>query len=64
MNETREEFLRRQTEHAQKLDDLAGELQTLDLSEISQKVGFRFKSADVLQHFTTRQGAKSQDVLS
>lgn len=25
-------------EHAQRLDDLAGELQTLDLSEISHKV--------------------------
>ncbi|XP_060933382.1 laminin subunit beta-1a [Limanda limanda] len=37
LNQTREEFLRRHTEHAQKLDDLAGELQTLDLSEISQK---------------------------
>ena len=38
LNQTREEFLRRHTEHAQKLDDLAGELQTLDLSEISHKV--------------------------
>lgn len=38
MNETREEFLRNHTEHAQRLDDLAGELQTLDLSEISHKV--------------------------
>ncbi|XP_069384940.1 laminin subunit beta-1a isoform X1 [Paralichthys olivaceus] len=37
LNQTREEFLRRHTERAQKLDDLAGELQTLDLSEISQK---------------------------
>ncbi|XP_041794363.1 laminin subunit beta-1a [Chelmon rostratus] len=37
MNQTREEFLRRHTEHAQRLDDLAGELQTLDLSEISHK---------------------------
>lgn len=27
------------TEHAQRLDDLAGALQTLDLSEISHKVG-------------------------
>lgn len=25
-------------EHAQRLDDLAGEMQTLDLSEISHKV--------------------------
>lgn len=39
MNQTREEFLRRHAEHAQRLDDLAGELQTLDLSEISHKVG-------------------------
>lgn len=38
MNQTKEEFLRRQTEHAQRLDDLAGELQTLDLSEISHRV--------------------------
>ncbi|XP_078112377.1 laminin subunit beta-1a [Sander vitreus] len=37
LNRTREEFLRRHTEHAQKLDDLAGELQTLDQSEISHK---------------------------
>ncbi|XP_054475867.1 laminin subunit beta-1a [Anoplopoma fimbria] len=37
LNQTREEFLRRSTEHAQRLDDLAGELQTLDLSEISHK---------------------------
>lgn len=39
INQTREEFLRRHTEHAQRLDDLAGELQSLDLSEISHKVG-------------------------
>lgn len=39
MNQTREEFLKRHTEHAQRLDDLAGELQTLDLSEISHQVG-------------------------
>lgn len=39
INQTREEFLRRHTEHAQRLDDLAGELQTLDLSEISHRVG-------------------------
>lgn len=38
INQTREEFLRRHTEHAQRLDDLAGELQTLDLTEISHKV--------------------------
>ncbi|KAM3608561.1 uncharacterized protein V6R79_001006 [Siganus canaliculatus] len=37
MNQTTEEFLRRQSEHAQRLDDLAGELQTLDLSQISHK---------------------------
>ncbi|XP_070762831.1 laminin subunit beta-1a [Enoplosus armatus] len=37
LNQTREEFLRRHTEHAQRLDDLAGELQTLDLSAISHK---------------------------
>uniref|UniRef100_A0A8C4NRP5 Laminin subunit beta-1 n=1 Tax=Dicentrarchus labrax TaxID=13489 RepID=A0A8C4NRP5_DICLA len=37
INQTREEFLRRQTEHAHRLDDLAGELQTLDLTEISHK---------------------------
>lgn len=39
INQTREEYLMRHTEHAQRLDDLAGELQTLDLSEISHKVG-------------------------
>lgn len=39
MNKTREDFLRRHTERAQKLDELAGELQTLDLSEISHQVG-------------------------
>lgn len=39
MNQTREEFLKRHAEHAQRLDDLAGELQTLDLSEISHQVG-------------------------
>lgn len=39
MNQTREDFLRRHAEHAQRLDDLAGELQTLDLSEISHQVG-------------------------
>ncbi|XP_074521308.1 laminin subunit beta-1a [Halichoeres trimaculatus] len=37
LNQTREKFLRRHTEHAQRLDDLAGQLQTLDLSEISHK---------------------------
>lgn len=39
MNQTREEYLMKHAEHAQRLDDLAGELQTLDLSEINQKVG-------------------------
>lgn len=39
MNQTREEYLMKHAEHAQRLDDLAGELQTLDLSEISHKVG-------------------------
>lgn len=39
MNETQEEYLKKHAEHAQRLDDLAGELQTLDLSEISHKVG-------------------------
>ncbi|XP_074489366.1 laminin subunit beta-1a isoform X2 [Sebastes fasciatus] len=37
VNQTREEYLRRSIEHAQRLDELAGELQTLDLSEISHK---------------------------
>lgn len=37
VNRTREEYLRRSIEHAQRLDELAGELQTLDLSEISHK---------------------------
>lgn len=41
MNQTREEYLLKHTQHAQRLDDLAGELQTLDLSEISHKVGER-----------------------
>lgn len=39
MNQTGEEYLRKHAEHAQRLDDLAGELQTLDLSQISHKVG-------------------------
>lgn len=38
LNRSREEFLRKHSEHAQRLDDLAGELQTLDLSEIGHKV--------------------------
>ncbi|XP_030221443.1 laminin subunit beta-1a isoform X1 [Gadus morhua] len=37
MNQTKDEFLRRQEEHAKRLDDLAGELETLDLSELSEK---------------------------
>ncbi|KAG7269209.1 hypothetical protein CRUP_011848 [Coryphaenoides rupestris] len=37
MNETKEEFDRQQEEHAKRLDDLAGELETLDLSELSEK---------------------------
>lgn len=39
MNQTQEEYLSKHAEHAQRLDDLAGELHTLDLSEISHKVG-------------------------
>lgn len=38
MNESKEEFDRQQEEHAKRLDDLAGELETLDLSELSEKV--------------------------
>lgn len=38
LNQTREQFLQRHSQHAEKLDDLAGEMQTLDLSQISQKV--------------------------
>ena len=38
MNQTKDEFHRRQEEHAKRLDDLAGELETLDLSELSEKV--------------------------
>ncbi|XP_024655178.2 laminin subunit beta-1a [Maylandia zebra] len=37
LNQTREKFMKRQSEHAQKLDDLAGELQSLDLAELSSK---------------------------
>ncbi|KAG7233023.1 hypothetical protein INR49_007538 [Caranx melampygus] len=37
LNRSREDFLRKHSKHAQRLDDLAGELQTLDLSEISHK---------------------------
>ncbi|XP_067349551.1 laminin subunit beta-1a isoform X2 [Channa argus] len=37
LNQTRQEFLKRHAEHARRLDDLAGELTSLDLSEISHK---------------------------
>ncbi|XP_061679581.1 laminin subunit beta-1a isoform X2 [Syngnathoides biaculeatus] len=37
MNLTKDEFLRRHIEHVQKLDDLAGQIQTLDLKELSHK---------------------------
>nr|XP_057943910.1 laminin subunit beta-1a [Doryrhamphus excisus] len=37
MNQTRDKFLRRHTEHAQRLDELAGQIQTLDLTELSHK---------------------------
>uniref|UniRef100_A0A3Q3AW65 Laminin, beta 1a n=1 Tax=Kryptolebias marmoratus TaxID=37003 RepID=A0A3Q3AW65_KRYMA len=37
LNQTAEEFLQRHSKHAQRLDTLAGELQTLDLSVISRK---------------------------
>ncbi|XP_077424788.1 laminin subunit beta-1a [Vanacampus margaritifer] len=37
MDLSRDEFLRRHTEHAQRLDDLAGQIQTLDLTELSHK---------------------------
>lgn len=38
LNETETDFQQNHTEHAQRLDDLAGELQSLDLSELSHKV--------------------------
>ncbi|KAM9753080.1 LOW QUALITY PROTEIN: laminin subunit beta-1-like [Menidia menidia] len=38
MNRSRAQFLRAHSEHAQKLDNLAGELQTLDLLDISHKI--------------------------
>lgn len=44
LNHTREKFMKRQSEHAQKLDDLAGELQSLDLAELSSKVGEQHRS--------------------
>ncbi|KAJ8002830.1 hypothetical protein DPEC_G00163050 [Dallia pectoralis] len=37
MNDTKEEFLRRQEEHAKRLDDLAGQLETVDLSALHDK---------------------------
>ncbi|XP_041966049.1 laminin subunit beta-1a [Alosa sapidissima] len=37
MNETGDEFLNRQEEHAKRLDDLAGQLETLSLVELSEK---------------------------
>ncbi|KAG9345888.1 hypothetical protein JZ751_009044 [Albula glossodonta] len=37
MNETKEEFDAKQDEHAKTLDDLAGQLETLNLSELSDK---------------------------
>lgn len=48
MNQTGEEFLRKHAEHAQRLDDLAGELQALDLSEISHKVGAHTTAYDLV----------------
>uniref|UniRef100_A0AAX7TZM5 Laminin, beta 1a n=1 Tax=Astatotilapia calliptera TaxID=8154 RepID=A0AAX7TZM5_ASTCA len=39
LNQTREKFMKRQSEHAQKLDDLAGELQSLDLTCGSPSLG-------------------------
>lgn len=38
MNETKEEFQKKQDEHTKALDNLAGQLETLDLSELSEKV--------------------------
>lgn len=38
MNQTKEEFIQRQDEYSKKLDNLAGQLETLDLSELSEKV--------------------------
>ncbi|KAM4734289.1 laminin subunit beta-1a [Anableps anableps] len=37
LNQTREGFLQKHSEHAQQLDNLAGEMETLDLSVISYK---------------------------
>lgn len=38
MNQTKEEFIQRQEKFSEELDDLAGQLETLDLSELSEKV--------------------------
>ncbi|KAL2093323.1 hypothetical protein ACEWY4_010635 [Coilia grayii] len=37
MNETGDEFINKQEEHAKRLDDLAGQLETLSLAELSEK---------------------------
>uniref|UniRef100_A0A4W4F2P6 Laminin subunit beta-2 n=1 Tax=Electrophorus electricus TaxID=8005 RepID=A0A4W4F2P6_ELEEL len=37
MNQTKDDFNRKQAEHAKALDHLAGQLETLDLSELSEK---------------------------
>lgn len=42
MNETKEDFQRKQDEHTKVLDDLAGQLETLDLSELSENVSLLF----------------------
>lgn len=38
MNQTKAEFQKKQDEHAKALDNLADQLETLDLSELSEKV--------------------------
>lgn len=45
INETKEQFQRKQDEHTKALDTLAGQLETLDLSELSEEVttSFHFK---------------------
>lgn len=42
MNETKEEFQRKHDEQTKALDNLAGQLETLDLSELSEKVSISF----------------------
>lgn len=37
MNQTKEEFHKRHNKHAKRLDDLAGQMEMLDLSELSEK---------------------------